>query len=105
MNYRISKKTGQKDNLAALVCWLIMTAVYYCIFSLLLRGYVLGSFISLEDSVMQDLGTIGIIVVIVIAALLTVRPAFRLYLRMKAYRAQKGPGWQDWKERTGGKKK
>ena len=90
---KISKDTGRGENIAGLVVWILFIILYYCAISMLFRGSVLPNNSGLPYSFKDDLGTICIIVVSVIAGLLTARPLFRIYLRLKAYRAHTTAGW------------
>ena len=92
---KMSRDTGRKENLAAFTAWMICIVLYFCAISYLLRGYIITS----RSSILENLGSIAIIVVSVILALLTVRLLFRLYLRMKAYHVRKGAAWREWSEK------
>lgn len=96
---KLSKDTGRKENLAGLVVWILFIVIYYCAISLFLRGSVISDIMGQPYSILENLGTIGIIVVSVTAGLLTARPLFRIFLRLKAYRPQKGAGWKEWRGR------
>lgn len=92
---KISRDTGRKENLAAFTAWVVFIIIYFCAISFLLRGYIISS----RFSILEDLGSIAIIVVSVILALLTVRLLFRVYLRMKAYHVREGTAWREWSEK------
>lgn len=96
---KIPKDTGRRENLAGLVLWIIFIILYYCAISIVFRGSVFPENTGLSYSILDSLSMGGIIAVSVMAGLLTARPLFRIYLRLRAYKAQEGPGWADWRNR------
>ena len=96
---KISKETGRRENLIGTVLWILFIILYYCALSILFQGSVFPANGRLSYSFTQDLVTLCIITVSVIAGLLTARPLFRIYLKLKAYRVHTGSGWQDRRKR------
>lgn len=96
---KIPKDTGRRENLAGLALWILFIILYYCAISLIFRGSVFPENTGPSVSILPGPGTVCICVVSVIAGLLTARPLFHIYLRLKAYRAYEGPGWEDWRKR------
>lgn len=96
---RISKDTGRRENITGLVFWIMFIIVYYCLLSQILRGYIIPEYGGRMFSILDDLGTIGIALISVIAGLLTTRPLFRIYLKLKAYHVRKSAAWQDWRSK------
>lgn len=97
----ISGDKGRRENLAAAAGWILSAAVYYCVISLIFRGYIISVPDGVKNTLLQDLESVLIITVSVIAGLLTVRPLFRLYLKWRSYRVHPEKGWQKWKEKAG----
>lgn len=98
---KISGEKGRRENLAAAAGWILFAVVYYCVISLLFRGYIISVPDGVKNTLLHDLGSVLMITVSVIAGLLTVRPLFRLYLKWRSYRVHTKEGWQKWKEKTG----
>ena len=96
---KISKDTGRRENLIGLALGILFIVLYYCALSMFFQGSVVPVSFGLSNSFKQDLAALCIIMVSLTAGLLTARPLFRIYLRLKAYHVQEGPGWQDWRNR------
>lgn len=93
---------GRKESIAGIAAVLILSVVYGCLLSYVIRGSVLPEINSLTGSVADSVMWLLFMVVGVQAAILTIRPLFRLYLKIRAYHVKKGSEWQNWRERGKG---
>jgi hypothetical protein len=96
---KLPKDTGRRENLIGMALWILFIILYYCAISLLLRGSVIPDMFGQAYGILDDLVTLCIIVVSVIAGLLTARTLFRVFLSLKAYHAHEGAGWKEWRSR------
>ena len=99
---KLPKDLGRKESLAGIAAVVLVSFVYACLLLYVIRGSFFPQSHSAAGSVKDNLLLIVIMVVCVEAAILTVRPLYRLYLKIRAYHVKKGSEWQSWRDRSGG---